>query len=81
MEQRKGSLGTFAYTRLQGVCLTLMVNLMFLFYFVWFYLFQLIAALAREPLVSQEVVLSTNGVSIARFHWTQLMSNAVRLAV
>lgn len=73
--------GTFIYTRLQGLCLTLMINLMFLFPFVCFYLFKLIAALARGPLVSQEVVLSTSGVSIARFHWTQLMSNAVRLAV
>lgn len=58
-----------------------MINLMFLFHFVWFYLFKLIAVLAREPLVSQKIVLSTSGVSIARFHWTQLMSNGVRLAV
>lgn len=81
MEQIKGSLGTFTYTRLQGVCLTLMINLTFLFHFVCFYLFKLIAALAREVLVSQEVVLSTSRVSIVKFHWTQLMSNAVRLAV
>lgn len=59
-----------------------MINLMFLFfYFVCYYLFKLIAALAREPLVFQEVLLSTSGVSIARFLWTQIMSNAVRLAV